>query len=233
MLYITLFLIALFGAIMAFRFEQISNNFIRKSLSFSGAYLLSICFLHLLPELFESNTSQLGLFVMIGFFLQLTLDYFSGGIEHGHIHLPKKQNNGFPILIFSSLFLHAFLEAIPMAKFESNPEFFSFFLGLIVHKAPIAFILASLLLKYKISKSRRWLTIILFALAAPAGIYLGELMALSSYFLSISLALSVGIILHLSTTILLETNEEHQIEWSKVFPMLLGAGTGLLSLIFH
>lgn len=201
-------------------------------LSFSGAYLIGICFLHLLPELFMHDFEQTGLFLLIGFFLQLVLDYFSGGIEHGHLHL-QKQTGKFPFLIFLSLSMHAFLETFPLIEINQKQGVSSFFLGLIIHKAPIAFILTFFLFKQGVKKKLIILTLILFSLFGPLGALLGNLLDAMSIYFQPFFALSIGIILHLATTILIENNEQHQIQWKKVTPLFLGVLLALSSLLFH
>ena len=189
--------------------------------------------MHLIPELFVGDNESLGLYILVGFFLQLTLDYFSGGIEHGHTHVNSTKVGKFPILIFLSLCLHAFLESTPVNKLASSTEFLSYLSGLIIHKGPIAFILGSLLIRYKLKTSFIWFGIIGFAIAAPLGVFTGEFILVQENYSQAMLAIAIGIILHLSTTILLETNEEHKIHWKKVMPMLAGAGLGLITLAFH
>jgi zinc transporter ZupT len=200
-------------------------------LSFSGSFLLSISFLHIFPELFQVHDINLGLYLMTGFFLQLILDYFSGGIEHGHTHVHSDKLGHFPVLVFFSLCLHAFLEAMPLEHFEEIEHEHALLIGLIVHKLPISFILASLLLAYQLKKSLIALGILLFSLSAPLGMWIGAELIVSQEVFSKLLAISAGIILHLSTTILLEGNEEHKVQWKKLLPMILGAGLALLSLL--
>ncbi|MBL4710802.1 MAG: ZIP family metal transporter, partial [Flavobacteriales bacterium] len=102
MIYLSLFIVSLVSGCFIFIKSFDLKTKISSLLSFSGAYLLGICFLHLIPELFEENDSSVGLYLLIGFFLQLILDYFSGGIEHGHAHVNKKKIGRFPLLIFLS-----------------------------------------------------------------------------------------------------------------------------------
>jgi hypothetical protein len=228
-----LIFVALFSGFISLKFKKKLSPYISSLLSFSGAYLLSICFLHLLPELFEESEMNLGIYILIGFFLQLTLDYFSGGIEHGHTHVNQKKVGQFPWFIFFSLCIHAFLESIPIDHVDHDAKIGSYLAGLLIHKGPIAFILASLLAAYKLPQRSIVLGIITFSLSAPLGYYFGAELGSGSDIYQKLLALSIGIILHLSTTILLETNEEHKIHWKKVSPMLLGAILGLFSLLIH
>ena len=86
------------------------KKMIKIMLSFSGGFLLSIAFVHFLPELYESHTPySIGSFILIGFLIQLFLEYFSGGIEHGHIHIHK--NNRVPWSLFISLSIHSFIDS--------------------------------------------------------------------------------------------------------------------------
>ena len=63
-----------------------NRNRLKLLIAFSGSYLLSITALHLLPEVFASSGrgAYFGAFILVGFFLQVMLEYLSGGIEHGH-----------------------------------------------------------------------------------------------------------------------------------------------------
>lgn len=229
--YLILFFVGLVSGSLVFLKKGL-RKYINSLLSFSGAYLLSVSFLHLLPHLFEGESHDLGIYLLIGFFLQLILDYFSGGIEHGHTHVNHKQIGKFPFLIFFSLCLHAFIEAFPISHL-SQDEGWSYLSGLSLHKAPIAFILASLLLGYQLPKTNILIGILIFSLMAPLGAFWGSSISEETQAFKQLMAISVGIILHLSTTILFENNEEHLIKWKKLLPMLAGALLALLTLIGH
>lgn len=234
MAYISMFVIALLGAVLIYLKSHL-QKWIKTALAFSGAYLLAICLLHLIPDLFENNLHHynLGVFILLGFFLQLVLDYFSGGIEHGHTHIDQKQLGKFPYLVFLSLCLHALLEALPLSHLNPSSEMGSYLAGLLMHKIPISFILVSVFVAYKIPKSRIILGVIIFASMAPLGIQIGDIIGHESDFFQPLIALSIGIILHLSTTILLESNENHSIQLKKFLPLILGFLIALLSEGLH
>ena len=232
-LYISLFLVSfLSGLIVYFKIEGV-KKYIKVLLSFSGAYLLGICFLHLIPELFETEGESLGLYLLIGFFLQLLLDYFSGGIEHGHTHVNHKNLGKFPFLVFISLGLHAFLETFPLKELNSEVTSYSYLAGLLIHKIPIAIILVGLLINYKISKTAVFFGLLLFSLMGPAGVWVGSYFESNTIIFQQFLAISIGIILHLSTTILLESNEEHKISLKKLVPLIVGVFFALISTFIH
>ncbi|MFT4757577.1 MAG: zinc and cadmium transporter [Vicingaceae bacterium] len=233
MIYLSLFIISLLSGSVVFLKKFDLKSKVSSLLSFSGAYLLGICFLHLIPELFESSEASVGLYLLIGFFLQLILDYFSGGIEHGHTHVNSSKIGKFPLLVFSSLALHAFLESFPLEELNYEMDSNSYLFGLLLHKVPIAIILGSLLLAYKLKKSTIFLALLVFSLMAPLGAFTGSYFPSNTIVYQQFLAISIGIILHLSTTILLETNEEHHISIRKLVPILVGVTLALVTLVVH
>lgn len=225
--------ISLLSGFLAFN-EQLRNKVnVTAFLSFSGSYLLSICILHLIPDFFAEYDSGYSVFILFGFFLQLILDYFSGGIEHGHTHVNEKKVGRFPFLIIVSLCIHAFLEAIPINHIDTHHEHSNYYLGILIHKAPIAFVFTALLIAYKLSKTIIVLFLIGFSLMAPIAIFIGNYISSVSGIFQLFYAISIGIILHLSTTILLETNEEHKIQWKKILPLIIGAAFAILGQLIH
>src|SRR4051812_3717513 len=86
---IILFLVAFVPALLVYFTSAKGTENFKFILSFSGAYLFSITVIHILPEaVTESGNFKLaGIFVLLGYFLQMLIEYFSTGVEHGHIHL--------------------------------------------------------------------------------------------------------------------------------------------------
>ena len=76
---ILFFVAVAIGGLLVELIKKGSN--IKLLLSFSGGFLLTIIFTHILPESYEMN-SNTGFFILIGFMLQLVLEYFSKGAEH-------------------------------------------------------------------------------------------------------------------------------------------------------
>lgn len=186
-------------------------------LAFSGAFLLSVTLFEMMPELFSGNSKNAGMYVMVGILLQLVLDFFSKGAEHGHVHLHEKQHS-FPILLFISLSIHAVLEGFPVSGHDSV------LYGVVVHKVPIAAILTLFFVKAGLSQGKIILFLLLFALMTPLGAYLSEYAAfLIPYKLPIN-AITVGVFLHVSTTILFESNKDHGFNLTKMLAIIAGVG---------
>ena len=199
------------------------TKIIQLFLSFSGAYLLSITVLHLLPEVYESQQANIGLYILIGILLQSILENFSKGAEHGHIHA-HPHLKGIPWLLFISLSLHAFFEGIPLGVANSNLLLWA----IVVHKIPIAIILATFLVKSNFTKSRAVLFLIVFSLMSPLGRYAGEnIQFLTNYYEEIT-AIIIGIFLHISTIILFESSKDHKFNLLKFIAIVLAMAVALV-----
>jgi zinc and cadmium transporter len=224
-----LFFCAFLGGTAIFLVKSDKSKLLKLILSFSGAYLFAITVLHLIPDAYSGpDKGQIGIFILIGFLLQIFLEQFSEGVEHGHIH---KHHDGhvFPFGIMISLCLHAFLEGMPLAKEQHNELIF----GISLHHIPAAFALASILLQNHFKKSSIVFYLLVFAIMAPLGFYVsvglsnGTIGGLDAYFNKI-MGIVIGIFLHISTTILFESSADHKINTRKMMAVLLGIGVALI-----
>jgi zinc transporter ZupT len=215
-------------------FINISSKNLKLLLSFSGAFLFAISVLHLIPEIYSSETAHIGVYILIGFFAQILLEFFTEGIEHGHIHVHKHDHahNAFPYTMMIGLSIHSFLEGMPLANNDTHAHE-SLLTGIVLHNIPIAIALMTMLLQSHISKKQAiiWLTV--FALITPLGTFtsyaIGANMigGLSMYFDRI-MAVVVGIFLHISTTILFESSENHRFNLIKFIVIVLGAAVAFM-----
>lgn len=207
-------LAVLLGLTLALLFKPAVNNGIKLLLSFSGSFLLSVIIFEFLPEVYIEGYSNIGIFIMAGLLVQLLLEFGSKGAEHGHIH--HKSGSDFPILLFISLCLHSIIEGFPLAE---NPELLY---GVIVHKVPIAVIISAFLLSSQMSVLKIVIFLALFALMTPFGVLLiSQLEFLENYTQQVN-AFVVGVLLHVSTTILFESSKNHQFNASKFAVIIIG-----------
>lgn len=212
--YLALFLAVVFGYLVALLFQKKELQQLPIILAFSGAFLLATTLFELLPEVFETNAEHVGVYIMVGILLQIVLDFFSKGAEHGHVHIHSNKKT-FPVLLFISLSLHALIEGVPLA--ENTAMFY----GVIVHKIPIAIILALFFTKAGYTKANTLIFLVLFAIMTPLGSYLmNTLPVLETYENQIN-AVAIGIFLHVSTTILFESSKNHSFNLSKMIAVFI------------
>jgi zinc transporter ZupT len=223
-IYIIPFLAVILGYVITLVAVPKQQNTIKLLLSFSGAFLLSLTLAHLLPNLYRDGVEvssdghvhdSSGAYIMAGIVLQMLLEYFSKGAEHGHVHGHDKFKK-IPYLLFFSLCIHAFLEGMPIS--QNNGLAY----GIAIHHFPIAIILTTFFINGQLSKSIIFVFLLVFALATPLGTYLSlNLHFLAPYQKQIS-GLVVGILFHISSTIIFESNENHSFNIRKLIAILLG-----------
>ena len=216
------YLFPIYAVILGVIIASLSKN--KKSwntkllLSFSGAFLLALTLFELLPEVYDHLNSKLtGLFIMCGILLQIVLELFSKGAEHGHVHIHKHET-AFPWLLFISLCIHSFLEGFPIHQHNDMVY------GVLVHKIPIAALISMFLFQSKFSKIQIIAFLLVFAAMTPLGTYISNTSNLSVNFAHAINAVVIGIFFHMSTTILFESGEGHKFNLSKFIAIVLGVG---------
>ncbi|HAA01731.1 MAG TPA: zinc/iron permease [Flavobacteriales bacterium] len=229
------------GAAVAFM-NPTGERSLKLMLAFSGAFLLGVSFLHLIPEVYEHGPANIGVYVLIGFVFQLLLEFFSEGIEHGHVHIhPEAGVKGkFPIVIMLSLCIHAFVEGIPLEReihshYHDAANSFhghhhgdhSLLMGVVFHNIPVSIALMTMFLKSGLSNTKAFLYLGIFAIMGPLGTFTGHHFGESisgnlEHFFEIVLAVVVGMFMHISTTILFESSENHWFNLYKFIAIISG-----------
>jgi zinc transporter ZupT len=224
-IYILPLFAVILGYVVALFIKPNNKKNLKLLLAFSGAFLLSLTVMHLLPEVYEANLHQheghnhgnqtIGVFIMIGIVFQIILEYFSKGAEHGHVHGHEKMQH-IPWLLFFSLCLHALLEGMPI----SNHNHLAY--GIAVHHFPIAIILTTFFLNAQLDKKAILFFMFVFAFMTPLGTFVAEnLSFLTNYYTQIS-GIVIGILFHISSTIIFESSEGHKFNLAKLSVIVLG-----------
>ena len=192
-----------------------SKSKLKLLLAFSGSFLLSLTVMHLLPEVYESHNHNIGLFIMAGILFQIILEFFSKGAEHGHVHGHEKMYH-IPWLLFISLCIHAFLEGFPVSHHHNLA------LGIAIHHLPIAIILTLFFINAKLNSKAIFAFMLTFAVMTPLGTVISDyLPILNDYYTEIT-AVVIGILFHISSTIIFESSEGHKFNVAKVSMIILG-----------
>jgi zinc and cadmium transporter len=236
---ISLTVLTLLAGLAPLLIKKNNSKIFHLALVFSGAYLLGITISHLMPELFSGPVGhqQVALWVIIGYFMQLLLDYFTSGVEHGHLHLADddhKHGSLTMVTLLTAMGVHALLEGVLLSHatiMDTHQHNGGLLTGIILHKMPAAFALMSLIrCNYK---SWVWPAVLmgLFSVMTPIGIFLGEQLAgmVTSSWLTVLFALVTGNFLHISTTIFMESSPGHKLNFSKLLVIFAGTALALLT----
>lgn len=221
-----LFFTTLGGGLAFLLFKRTNPTALKLSLSFSGAFLFGLTILHLLPDLYNQAAPDIGLFIVGGFLIQVIIEFFSEGIEHGHIHFHKNQHGHFPIAMMTGLSIHSFFEGMPLSMGNSVETGYGLLAGLILHHLPVGFALMSLLIHSGLKHSMAIFYLLIFCMMTPLGAITGQFVnqqfAGAGEFQNAAMALVTGIFLHISTTILFESGDEHRFNLIKLLTILAG-----------
>jgi len=213
-----------------------SERSMKYLLAFSGSFLLSITLLHLVPETVEISGHKSGLLILSGFFLQLVIQRFTHGVEHGHVHQGGEHQHVSITPIFIGLAFHAFSEGLPLGGLYADAAVVpSLYLAIALHKLPEAMLITSLVSFSSHGKGRALAALLLFSMITP-------LAALLSYYLGLRysaiatlihwcIPVIAGAFIHIATTIFFESGtRSHDMNWKKWLFVLLGIGLGILTL---
>jgi zinc transporter ZupT len=222
--YLLPLLSVLLGYGVALFLQPKNKKNLKLLLAFSGSFLLSLTVVHLLPEVYDSRVSELakqshqnaiGIYIMVGILFQILLEFFSKGAEHGHVHGHETMTQ-IPWLLFISLCIHAFLEGMPVSK-HANLAW-----GISVHHLPIAVILTTFFIKSQLNKTALFFFMLTFAVMTPLGTLVSnEVLFLQEYYTEIT-AIVIGILFHISSTIIFESSEGHKFNIAKISMIVLG-----------
>jgi zinc transporter ZupT len=235
---LVLFFTPLISGLLIYLLPKSRGTNFRLLLVFAGSYLFAITVIHILPELYQhtQEVEPIGLFVLAGFFLQQLLEFFTSGVEHGHIHTSDVHIHDHPhqaisaLVLLFALCIHAFLEGAMLAQpiavgpvYDVN----AILLGIALHRAPAAFALMTVLAFQLHSRNRALPHLIGFSFAAPAGLLLSTYLTnheiISTAGLIYLYALVCGNFLHISTTIVFESSPGHRFNARKMAVAIVGA----------
>ena len=222
---------------------RLERNHLRLFNAFTGSFLLCLTFLHLLPELYhdagitteaarDHMDLRLGGLILAGFFVQIVLEFFSHGIEHGHAH---HVHGRMPLGVIIGLCLHALIEAMALGDSNSSHDPASRRLllwSIVLHNYPVSIALLGMLLHAGMGRGSALGILGLFAIMAPIGMTLSGHTSLAAHSREL-MAFVIGIFMHISTTILFESGDGHRFNRNKTIAIVIGAAVGVASVLTH
>jgi zinc transporter ZupT len=227
------------GAICFFLFRLHEPTHIKLLNAFTGAYLLCLTLLHLLPELYHEHPGSavrsdllIGTLILAGFFTQILLDVISMGVEHGHAH---HIHDRMPWGVVAGLCLHAFVEAMALGKASTHYDPASrqmLLYSIVLHNFPVSIALLGMLVHTGMPRRRAIGFLAVFAAMAPLGMSISAHTALAFHSREL-MAFVIGIFMHISTTILFESSDVHKFNFAKLGAIAVGTALGVGTALMH
>src|ERR1041384_2664392 len=227
------------GVLSVFLLRLYEPKHVKLLNAFTGAYLLCLTLLHLLPELYHppggavpQDDLRIGVLILAGFFVQVALDVISMGVEHGHAH---HLYGRMPIGVLAGLCLHALVEGMALGNPQQHYDPSSrrlLLYSIVLHNYPVSIALLGMLLQSGMKRGTAlgWLGV--FAAMGPLGMSLSGHTALAAHTRELT-AFVIGIFMHIATTILFESSDIHRFNLAKLGAIVLGTALAFLSLMLH
>ncbi len=205
------------------------NPIFKFLLIFSAGFLLTITVSEIFPTIFSGhdNKHHIGYWVLGGVLLQILLESLTKGFEHGHHH-HQKESGIITIGLASGLFIHAFLEGIPLSQIMEGKN--QLIWGIAIHNIPVSLLMGSFFLNSNASVPKK-IIFLVFAAATPLGILLGGYFP--SEYSRYALAIVAGIFLHISSVIIFESDTHHKFDNKKMAYVVLGIASAAIIQGFH
>jgi hypothetical protein len=119
------------------------------------------------PEVYSSSDHNIGIWIIAGVLLQMILESLTKGFEHGHFHHHHEEKNILPIALMFGMFIHAFLEGIPLANITEITLLIYWELYFTISH----FIYFGSFFIGKKSSVLSWIIVGIFALSSPLGMF--------------------------------------------------------------
>lgn len=221
------------------RIKLIDDRKMNLLLAFSGSFLLSITFLHLVPETVEDQGEKAGMYLLAGFFLQLLIQRFTHGVEHGHNHV-HTHNHSIPLFsILAGLGVHALMEGFPLGfNYRTPGTDKALYFAVATHKLPEIIIIGTMIRSVTGKGSKGISLLLLFSLLTPLAsfmaTYLGTRYFAISEILGMVIPVVAGAFIHISTTIFFESGtKQHMLTKQKIAAIVAGMALSAATLLFH
>lgn len=227
-IYLTaIFIISMCGALIPL-VRKWSKGAFRLIISFGAGVFFGACFFHMLPETTEALGKNVGIPILVGFFIIYILEKFI------MVHACDEDACDFHAVgtsAFVGISFHGFLDGVSMgAGFIAQNIVFMMFLAIIIHKFPSALSLTGILIHGEYKKKTIIKLAVIFALTTPVGALLSFFIFkdLNEFFLAWAIGISSGTFLYIATSDLLPLVHQHN---SKKYYNLLSLIAGLFVML--
>ena len=213
--YLLIIVCILVWATLLIGHRTVSPSFMNGITIFGGAFLLGSCFINLVPHIFlvsDGSAFVVGSIhfkitaaVLVGFLIQMLLESLTNGVEHGQSHEAEEVST---VGLMLGLSLHSFLEGMPLVDIDGEVHR-GLLYGIVLHNIPISVILIGLFVSNGYSAVKSILLLSLFAVMTPIGSLCNlYLLPPDSTLQRLLMGVVVGILLHVSVSILFDHHEK-------------------------
>ena len=193
-------------------FKKIPSRVLNLLIALGAGSMLAVSLVHILPEALEQTELAIYAF-MAGFLLIYVIEELLTPHAHDHKHGehshedPHEHFDHVALVSFIAIFVHTIFDGLAIrAGFGLSKEIgYIILAGVAIHQVPVSLSLAALFRESAFARRTQLFFLGIFALAAPAGFILSDLLivGLGPVFAGIATAFAGGSLLYVSTADLL------------------------------
>lgn len=178
-MFLPLFLLTLISAsgLLLFVFRQINRTILNLLIGLGAGSMLAVSLVHIFPEALEQTQYAVYAF-MAGFLIIYLIEEVLTSHAHDHGHEdPHEHHNHVALVSFIAIFVHTLFDGLGIrAGFGISPEIgYTILAGVAIHQIPVSLSLAAIFRESKFGKNIQIIFLMLFALAAPIGFGISDL----------------------------------------------------------
>lgn len=226
-----IFLTSFAGGLFPLLFPRKNESHLKVLISFGAGLLLSMAFLHMIPESAEMIGKRFGLWVLLGFGILYVMEKFvmvHACEENGcHYHT-------IGLAAFAGLTIHGLIEGLALGSSAMATELGPLvFIAIVIHKAPAGISLSSILSMAKKRKNQILAFLFGISVSGPLGIWAAYALMKDAQYAEVSgalLALSGGTFLYIGACDLLpELHHPEGNRYVRLLAFFLGIAVSVAS----
>ncbi len=206
-----LFLVSASGIVLFF-FRKLNQSVLNNLIALGAGSMLSVSLVHILTESLEKTEYAIYAFIS-GFLLIYIIEELLTPHHHDHSHGdhthedPHEHYDHVAVVSFVAIFLHTLFDGLGIrAGFGVSEALgYSVLASVFMHQLPVSLWLAAIFRESKFGKKIQILFLLVFAIAAPIGYVISDMLisGLSTGFAALAAAFAGGSLLYVATADLL------------------------------
>jgi zinc transporter ZupT len=229
-----LILLALISAtgLMLYFFKKINTTILNLLIALGAGSMLAVSIVHILPEALEKTPLAIYSFI-VGFLLIYIIEEILTPHAHDHGHGdhthedPHEHSDHVALVSWIAIFIHTIFDGVGIrAGFGISSEVgYGILIGVAIHQLPVSLSLAAIFRESKFQKNTQMLFLGIFAVAAPLGFLVSDILlrGASDLWTGLATALAGGSLLYVATADLLPViHSQNKKKYSMVTLFVIG-----------
>lgn len=233
-MFLPLFILTLISAtgLILYMFKRVNTTALNLLIALGAGSMLAVSLVHIFPESMEQTENAVYAF-LAGFIIIYLIEELLTPHHHDHAHGdhahedPHEHYDHVAIVSFIAIFSHTLLDGLGIRAGMGLSETagYAILFGVAVHQIPVSLSLAALMRESKLTRNIQILLVALFAIAAPLGYFLSDIILsnVSENIVGLAAAFAGGSLLYIATTDLLPViHSTTKYKYTSILFFLLG-----------